>query len=475
MVADTMHLELTQQASEKGEELSCKVTLALEELGLKYLKDNIGGTETFSPICSLVSESAIKNEVVDDGSGQVMQTIALKLDLVFAFKRHFADEIEESGIRHGLRHLAVSRNLGTCNRGGHAKCCSSTAFNSNTAKGSATCGGSGCGSSRCKKKKPKKKNPKKKTPSRNLFESSTLPDLYGEDFDFVVGSYTEIHPEQTRGVVDAKSTDDVASCAVNRYIEDVLHVRSMTCRKYRQYSCIDNEDLVPDAEDEACAKGIDTVTESTVIPPVCNDNNKCTVGSWDSAEQTCVFTSRDCSSYSRYHQCDPSDGVCKPVCLDDGDKCTTDSWNASLNTCHTPVVCPNGETCDSNFGCPSCQENDKCNTYEWDYGHHACVHTEKDCSSFSRYHECDLADGICKANCVDDNDACTIDGWDESTETCHTLVGACPNGDACDPANGCTCDDKDNCTTDVWDPTTNTCSNTVITCSGNEKCDPDDG
>lgn len=267
MVADTMHIELTQQAAEKGEEISCKDTIELEELSLKYLKDNIGDIDTFSPICSMISESAMKNEVVADGSGQVMQTIALKLDVVFAFKRQFANEIEHTTRRHGLRHLTASRKLATCNRGGFGMCCSSKAINSSTAKGSATCGGSGCGSSRCKSKKPKKN--KKKKPSRKLFDSSTLPNLHGENFDFVVNSYTEFEPQQTRGILEAKSTENVASCAVNRFIEDVLNVPSMTCKKYREYKCITNEDLVPEAQDEACDKGIDTVTETTSIPKVC--------------------------------------------------------------------------------------------------------------------------------------------------------------------------------------------------------------
>jgi hypothetical protein len=277
MVADTMHIELTQQASEKGEEISCKDTIELEELSLKYLKDNIGDVDAFSPICSMISESAIKNEVVADGSGKVIQTIALKLDVVFAFKRQFANEIENKSRRHGLRHLAYSRNLATCNRGGFGMCCSSKAINSSTATGSATCGSSGCGFSRCDSKKPKKPKNKKK-PSRKLFDSSTLPNLHGEEFDFVVNSYTVFEPEQTRGILEAKSTENVASCAVNRFIEDVLNVPSMTCKKYREYKCITNEDLVPDPQDEACDKGNDATTEPTLAPkvcPPCSANQSC--------------------------------------------------------------------------------------------------------------------------------------------------------------------------------------------------------
>jgi hypothetical protein len=306
-----MHLELTQRATEKDQELNCIDTLALEEISLKYLKDNLGGVDTFSPICSLISESFIKNEVVNDGSGQVMQTIALKLDLAFAFKRTFAKEIESSRERHWLRHLQISRNLAT--RGGFGMCCSSTAFNSKSAKGSATCGGGG-GSSRCSKKKKKK-------PSRSFFEGSTLPDFYQQEFDVVLDAHTAFEPEETRGVLEAKSTEDVAACAVNRFIEDVLNVPSMTCKKYRQYECSSNEDLVQDADDRACDSGIihpvdgnHTETLTTANPTTattvnqtspCNDNDKCTADVWDQLTRICSHTHVSCPTNQ---SCDPADG-----------------------------------------------------------------------------------------------------------------------------------------------------------------------
>jgi hypothetical protein len=306
MVADTMHLELTQKADEKGDEVNCIDTLALEEISLKYLKDNLGGVDTFSPICSLISESAIKNEVVNDGSGRVVQTIALKLDLVFAFKRTFAKEIESSRERHWLRHLQISRNLAT--RAGFGMCCSSKAFNSKSAKGSATCGGGG-GSSRCSKKKKK--------PSRTLFESSTLPDFYQQEFDVVLDEHTAFEPEQTRGVLEAKSTEDVAACAVNRFIEDVLNVPSMTCEKYQKYECSSNEDLVQDADDRACDLGI--------IHPV-DGNHTETLTTANPTTATAAEPTTPCN---------------------DNDNCTTDAWHQLTRTCsHTPVSCPTNQSCD---------------------------------------------------------------------------------------------------------------------------------
>eukprot|EP00804_Cyclotella_cryptica_P008244 CCRYP_020256-RA/>CCRYP_020256-RA protein AED:0.12 eAED:0.12 QI:0/0.88/0.8/1/0.55/0.2/10/1680/409 len=131
MVADTMHVELTQEAIVmKNGEVQCNDMLAMEELILKYLKDNIGNSDTFSPICAFIGDSAIENELVNDGSGKVMETIALKIDVVFAFKRQFAQEIESSSQQNELHRHLLERNLTGCNRGGYGLCCSSKAFNS---------------------------------------------------------------------------------------------------------------------------------------------------------------------------------------------------------------------------------------------------------------------------------------------------------------------------------------------------------
>jgi hypothetical protein len=214
-----------------------------------------------------IGDSAIKNELVNDGSGKVMETVALKVDVIFAFKRQFAQEIESISQRHGLRNLLEQRNLAGCNRGGYGLCCSSKAFNSRGATGSATCGG-GCGSSKCQKKKKKKA-------TRSLTDSNDLPDFYKKEFDQVVGLYTAFKPVETRGILDAKNTEDVASCAVNRYIEDRLNVLSFTCQKYRDYHCINNEDLIPDEEDLACASGTDDLNPKDCSLVSCSENQSC--------------------------------------------------------------------------------------------------------------------------------------------------------------------------------------------------------
>eukprot|EP00804_Cyclotella_cryptica_P025298 CCRYP_010385-RD/>CCRYP_010385-RD protein AED:0.10 eAED:0.13 QI:183/1/0.83/1/1/1/6/0/642 len=266
MVTDTMHLELSQNAVNSNDgEVVCKDVLALEELSLKYLKDNIGNEDSFVPICTLIDESAIENEFVNDGSGRVIQTIAFKIVITFAFKRHFANEIEQQSRRYRLRHLIESRSLARCNQGGFGLCCSSNAVNSRMDKGSATCAGLGCGSGQCGKKKKKKKP----MSPRSMFVSNTLPDLYGIKFNQVVGLYTVLEPEETRGILDAPSTEDVAACAANRFIEDTLNVPSMSCQKYQEYNCNDNEDLSLVLE-EKCDSALD-------VPPTSSPTTKKTV------------------------------------------------------------------------------------------------------------------------------------------------------------------------------------------------------
>jgi hypothetical protein len=96
----------------------------------------------------------------------------------------------------------------------------------------------------------------------------------------------------------------------------------------------------------------DTSTTTTTQSPSCNDGNICTTDTWNSTSQKCVYTPVNCSSFSRYHQCDPNDGICKPSCPNDSNPCTVDGWNSTSSECHTPVVCPSGQYCDaSSNGC----------------------------------------------------------------------------------------------------------------------------
>eukprot|EP00804_Cyclotella_cryptica_P008248 CCRYP_020256-RM/>CCRYP_020256-RM protein AED:0.16 eAED:0.16 QI:2010/0.85/0.87/1/0.57/0.25/8/0/203 len=89
-----------------------------------------------------------------------------------------------------------------------------------------------------------------------------------------------------------------------------------------------------------------TKTTTVTTTKDCNDNNPCTLDLWDPTNQSCIHTIKNCSSYSKYHQCDSKDGRCKPICTDN-DLCTTDVWDPQLNSCsNTLVSCPANQSCD---------------------------------------------------------------------------------------------------------------------------------
>eukprot|EP00804_Cyclotella_cryptica_P003324 CCRYP_012835-RE/>CCRYP_012835-RE protein AED:0.06 eAED:0.06 QI:569/1/1/1/0.71/0.5/8/453/755 len=545
MVADTMHVELTQEAIVmKNGEVQCNDMLAMEELILKYLKDNIGNSDTFSPICAFIGDSAIENELVNDGSGKVMETIALKIDVVFAFKRQFAQEIESSSQQNELRRHLLERNLTGCNRGGYGLCCSSKAFNSRGARGSATCGG-GCGSSKCQRKKKKKS-------WRSLSASNTWPDLYKEAFDQVVSLFTLFKPEETRGILDAKSTEDVAACAVNRYIEDTLEVPSFTCQKYREYQCINNEDLVPDEADLACVSETDKPPANPCSPVSCPGNQSCdptdglckddemlmpciavidedtedyfdNSADWLDFRATypdrpfCLLIPFNAQDSSRvgippealsdpkfqvhnvtrdrgiapaddwFTLCgldklglsnvrfvglfvDESGSMYKSTVENSYNKFLSDVSASNLKICEvrdgnedwtTPfmtTLSPNGGTCEEAKPSTSvsttssttttvatktttvtttkdCNDNNPCTLDLWDPTNQSCIHTIKNCSSYSKYHQCDSKDGRCKPICTD-NDLCTTDVWDPQLNSCSNTLVSCPANQSCDPADG---------------------------------------
>jgi hypothetical protein len=154
--------------------------------------------------------------------------------VVFAFKREFVKEIEHpsrnlQGLRH--HHLRLLGRRGVSRRH-FGSCCSGRAINSKGAPASAGC--SGVGSNKCTRKV--KKNP------RSLLKVDSLPDFFQIEFTVVLSSYTEYNPVETRGIIDAKNTEDVAVCAVNRYIQNNFDL-SFSCNVYFDHDCADNEDI----------------------------------------------------------------------------------------------------------------------------------------------------------------------------------------------------------------------------------------
>ena len=188
------------------------------------------------------------------GSSKVVTTVVLHVVVVFSFKREFFGEVENAsrqtlGLRHSPRLLARRGS----SRGSFGKCCSSHAVNSKGAPASAGC--SGAGSGRCKRKP--QKNP------RSLLNTDSLPDFFEMEFTSVLSSYTDYDPVETRGIVDATDTQNVASCAVNRFI-DINFDSSFPCSRYSEHNCERNEDIIIDEGNDAmCCEECDEEIQST--------------------------------------------------------------------------------------------------------------------------------------------------------------------------------------------------------------------
>jgi hypothetical protein len=182
-----------------------------------------------------------------------IQSIAINITVVFAFKKDFDQTIT----RHKLRQHHVNRFLTpSTGTGGYGLCCAAKAFNSEGSPSSGKCGDT---TRKCKRKK-------KKTKGRVLFNGDILPDLFEKQFDEVVNSYTALQPEETRGILDAHSTRNVAACAVSRFVELKLDSGSFGCTRYSEFDCSNNEDILFKSGDTRCEP--DQATQKCKYTPI---------------------------------------------------------------------------------------------------------------------------------------------------------------------------------------------------------------
>lgn len=206
--------------------------------------------------------------------------------------------------------------------------------------------------------------------------------------------------------------------------------------------CVDNKCSYSPVTDccgnEICEAG-ETYPECTADCPNCDDNNDCTVDSYDYHEEKCVneiiapccgndICDKDAETYSNC----PVD--C-PNC-DDKNNCTVDEYDHHEQECiNTPILdviccgnsaCEIGETYSSCArDCPNCDDSNECTKDSYDYH-------EKECVNEPIIPCC--GNGICDEG-VEDYSSCSVD---------------CPN-----------CDDDDKLTTDSFDYATQKCENIV--------------
>ena len=226
----------------------------MEEITLEYLKDNIGGENRFTPISVNMIDLASGSQEVGQGSNEFLLSTVMKINVTLAVKVTFIEWLNQ---QHQLqmRHLVSSRHLGVkiCPNRDYFACCEHDAINKDAP--SANCIAKGCTNKRCKrtwaKKEDKRKN-KNKNNNRELHASTKSVrelleeedvDLSDKNFLDVIRKYTTVKPKQVRSILNATDTKQVASCSVNRYIDDTSETPSFSCDTYEVFDCAANEDI----------------------------------------------------------------------------------------------------------------------------------------------------------------------------------------------------------------------------------------
>jgi hypothetical protein len=130
----------------------------------------------------------------------------------------------------------------------------------------------------------------------------------------------------------------------------------------------------------------------------------------------------------------------------------------------------------------TCEDNNACTVDFYDEEIFRCVHATFDCPDPSEI--CDSVLGCIRPSNqreCDDVDLCTTDVWDPfkidpatgSYGDCVYTQVTCVGDQVCLPDQGCTCDDGDICTTDTFNATTEMCEHE--SCMGGQVCDPGEG
>lgn len=213
-------------------------------------QDNLGGNESFTPLCAYNDDYSLHNEVAvhEDGTESLIATAAFKMDFIFATNMDWfnvTDYEEVSG-----------RNLGKsqCSPRGNQECCSADAFNGlskdEKTQKKAYCKSIGC--KRCPKKK-KKRIRRRLGRHRNWFraqERSLIDqDLYDTDFNLILGEYTELKPNSTGAVLNATNVDDLAICRASNYNVTEYETPTLGCGEYLKFDCEANDYIVVQSND----------------------------------------------------------------------------------------------------------------------------------------------------------------------------------------------------------------------------------
>jgi hypothetical protein len=223
---------------------------------------NVGGSESFTPICAFINCYALYDEVSinSDGTQNSIGTAAFEKHLTLATKTNWFNDTSGSP---NFRHLAEK----TCNQRAQQECCCADAFN-------------GLTSAQLRKKKYcEKRNcsgvcsgKKKRVRRRQLGEGRVIENapavrhlrtsaavqriminanLSGIEFNDALRNYTDLASNTTGAVPyeDATSVEDLAVCRAKNFNATEYDKLSLECGQYANSSCKNNDYIIVDSNE----------------------------------------------------------------------------------------------------------------------------------------------------------------------------------------------------------------------------------
>lgn len=279
------------------------------------MQDNVGGDDSFTPICAFNADYALHTEVStsDDGTETVIGTAAFKMDLVFVTKTNWFNETSGSP--------NFRRRLKTCSQKGQQECCVADAFNGlskdEKKQKKKWCKNLGCNNFNCpsKKKRPRRQlrqgvdhvHSMRHLRSVHVTRSMIQEDLYGIEFNVALTQYTNNLQPNTTGAVLVENTtniEDLAVCRANNYNATEYGTPSLECAQYANNTCEANDYIIVESNETST-----NITDSICLPDnfYCTEVSAdlCTIDTWDEVENICNSVPVACP---HKQSCDPVDG-----------------------------------------------------------------------------------------------------------------------------------------------------------------------